>query len=171
MKAIITILIFLLIGVSLSCQTNRNNQLTIQELEVYKTILGKKPKEIVVIDELLVGVFGEISTGGLKKILRGLQNDTFDNFLRINSVPTKIERDFQTVFDYPLITKADFEKKDVKPAGYYVFSRVGFSNDGKQAVVMFIDVRNPLGIKGAYFLLADKNGFWGITEESESWRS
>jgi hypothetical protein len=48
---------------------------------------------------------------------------------------------------------------------------VGFSNNGKQAVVMFADVRNPLGSKGIYFLLTKKGGFWEIEKESEIWRS
>lgn len=171
MKVIFTIIILLLIGTDLSCQINETNQLTTQELEIYRTILGNKPKEIIVIDESLVDRFGEISTGGLKEILSGLQNDTFENFVKINATSSSIADNVQTNFDYPLMTRVDFEKKDLKPAGYYVFSRVGFSNDGKQAVVMFIDVRNPLGIKGAYFLLANKKGFWEITEESEPWKS
>ena len=171
MKAIFTILISLLIGISLSCQTNENNQLTTQELEVYKTILGDRPKEIVVIDESGVGVFGEISTGGLKEILSGLQNDTFDNFVKINITPTSIADSVQTSFDYPLMTKVDFEKKNLAFSSHYVFSRVGFSSNGKQAVVMFADVKNPLGAKGTYFLLMKKDGFWEIEQESEIWRS
>ena len=171
MKALFTILVFLLIGTSLSCQTNEINQLTTQELEVYKFILGEKPKENVVIDESLVGVFGEISTGGLKEILTGLQDDTFDNFAKINATPLSITDSVQTNFDYTIMTKADFEKKNLALSSYYVFSRVGFSNNGKQAVVIFVDVRNPLGVKGTYFLLANKNGFWEIEKESESWRS
>ena len=155
----------------MSCQTNKNNQLTTKELEVYKTILGEKPKEIVVIDESIVGVFGEISTGGLKEILTGLQNDTFDNFVKINAIQSSIADSVQTSFDYPLMTKIDFEKKNLVYNSHYVFSRVGFSNNGKQAVLMFIDVSNPLGVKGTYFLLTNKNGFWEIEKESESWRS
>jgi len=165
------ILIFFLIGISLSCQTKQPNQLTAQELEVYKTILGNKPKEIVVINESMVGVFGEISTGKLKEILEGLQNDTFDNFAKVNSTPTSIEDSTQATFDYPLVNEVDFEKKNLALSSHYVFSRVGFSNNGKQAVVMFADVRNPLGAKGTYFLLTKKSGFWEIKQESEIWRS
>ncbi|HLM01400.1 MAG TPA: hypothetical protein VK400_10140 [Pyrinomonadaceae bacterium] len=166
MKILFAILIFLLIGVS--CQTKQINQLTKQELEVYKSILGEKPKEIVVIDESRVGVFGEISTGGLKKILTGLQSDTFENFVKMNATQTEINDKVRSSFDYPLIIRKDFEEKNI---GHYVFSRVGFSKDGKQAVVMFMDIRNPLGMKGAYFLLENKNGIWEITQESESWKS
>jgi hypothetical protein len=171
MKAIFTILIFLLIGISLSCLTTQTNQLTTQELKVYKTILGDRPKEIIVIDESIVGVFGEISTGGLKKILSGLKNDTFDNFVKINATSSSITDSVQTNFDYPLITKIDFEKKNLTLSSHYVFSRVGLSNNGKQAVVMFADVNNPLGGKGTYFLLTKKSGFWEIEQESEIWRS
>jgi hypothetical protein len=171
MKAIITILIFLLIGVSLSCQTNRNNQLTTQELEVYKTILSDKPKEVVVIDESTVGVFGEITTGRLKEVLSGSQNDTFDNFVKINASPLSTIDSVQTNFDYPLMTWVDFEKKNLTLSSRYLFSRVGFSSNGKQAIVMFADVRNPLGAKGTYFLLTNKRGFWEIEQKSEIWRS
>jgi len=171
MKAIFIILIFLLIGIGWSCQTNETNQLTTQELEVYKFILGEKPKEIVVIDESTVGIFGEISTGGLKEILSGLQNDAFDSFVKINATSSSIADSVQTSFDYPLMTKADFEKKNLALSSHYVFSRVGFSSNEKQAVVMFADVSNPLGAKGTYFLLTKKSGFWEIEQESEIWRS
>jgi len=171
MKTIITTLIIIFIGINLCCQTKKTNQLTTQELEVYKTILGDKPKEIVVIDESVVGVFGEISTGGLKKILSGLQNDTFDNFVKINATPSSIADSVQVTFGYPLVSKVDFEKQNLKPSRYYLFTRVGFSDDRKQAVVIFIDVCEPLCTKGAYFLLTNKNGLWEVAEESESWRS
>lgn len=170
-KVIFAILIFLSVGSGNSCQTKETNQLTTQELEVYKTILSGKSKEIVVIDETKVDVMGEISTGVLKETLRGLQNDTFDNFVKVNSTPSNIEDSIQTAFDYPIISKADFEKKNLEPSRYYVFSRVGFSNDRKQAVVIFIDVCEPLCSKGTYYLLTKQNGFWEITQESVFMRS
>jgi hypothetical protein len=170
-KVILTTLIIIFGGVSLCCQTRETNQLTTQELEVYKTILGEKPKETVVIDVSGVGIYGEISTDGLKKILSGLQNDTFDNFAKVNANSLSITNIVQTSFDYPLINKVDIEKNNLRLSGYYVFSRVGFSNDEKQAVVMFADVRSPLGAKGIYFLLTKKRGFWEIQQESEIWRS
>ena len=160
-----------MVEISLSCQRDKTNQLTTQELKIYKIILGEKPKEIVVINESMVGVFGEISTGKLKEILEGLQNDTFDNFAKVNSTPTIIKDSTQATFDYPLVNKVDFERKNLDSSRYYVFSRVGFSNDRKQAVVIFVDNRSPLGANGTYFLLANKNGIWEIVQESEMWRS
>ncbi|MDQ3798840.1 MAG: hypothetical protein M3384_05275 [Acidobacteriota bacterium] len=171
MKVIFTILVFLSLAIGLSCQTRETNRLTTQEFEIYKTILGDRPKETVVINESMAGIFGEIAAGGLKQILSELQNDTFDNFIKMNASRTKIEGNLQTGFEYPITTKADFEKKNLKPSGYYAFSRVGFSDDGRQAVLIFIDVCEPLCSKGKYFLLANKNGFWEIAQESESWRS
>ena len=160
-----------LIGVSLSCQKPETNQLTAQELKIYKIILGDKPKEIVVLDESIVGVFGEISTGKLKEILKGLQNDTFDNFAKVNSKAIDIENGFTAPFDYELLDKAEFEKKNLNLSGYYVFSRVGFSNDGKQAVVMFNYVCTALCSDGAYYLLQNKGETWEIIQKSESWKS
>ncbi len=171
MKIQFTILISLFIIFCSTCQTKQLNQLTAQELEVYKTILGNKPKEIIVINESLVGVFGEISTGKLKEILEGLQSDTFDNFAKVNSTPTNIEDSTQATFNYPLVNKVDFERKNLDSSRHYVFSRVGFSNDGKQAVVIFVDVCEPFCTKGNYFLLVNKNGNWQVVEESDSWKS
>lgn len=171
MKTLFTTIILMLIGIGLSCQKNYANQLTAQELKIYKTILGDKPKEVVVIDESIVGVFGEISTGGLKEILKGLQDDTFNNLAKINSNPTIVETGFEGAFDYPILSRAEFEKKKLNPGRYYVFSRIGFSNDGRQAVVMFIEVCDLLCGKGTYFLLKNNNGFWEIEKESEAWRS
>lgn len=171
MKIVFTVLIFLLVTILLSCQKSVSNQLTKQELEVYKTILGDKPKEIVVIDVKSVGVFGEIETGGLKEILVGLQNDTFDNFVKVNSVPPKIEGDIQANFNYPLVNGIDFNNDNLEHVRYYVFSRAGFSRDGRQAVVMFNSACLPLCGRGAYYLLEYKNEVWEVMQESEFYRS
>ena len=169
MKVIFTIL-FLLIGFSLRCQTNKINQLTKAELDVYKTLLAEKPNEIVVIDETKVGLFGEIKNGGLKEILKGLQNDTFDSFVKINSTPPFIDDNFKADFNFQVINKVEFEKT-LKPSNHYVFSRVGFSHDGKQAAVIFNQVCSALCGKGSYILLTNNDKGWEITEESISWKS
>ena len=170
MKVLFTIVILVVTFVS-SCQKNETNQLNTQELEIYKLILGEKPKEIVVIDETRVGVFGEINTGALKEILKGLQNDTFDNFAKVNSNPTNIDNTSNASFDYPILNKNEFEKKNLNLDRYYVFSRVGFSNHRKQAVVMFTFVCNALCSDRAYYLLEKKNDNWEIIQKSESWKS
>jgi hypothetical protein len=171
MKALFATIILVLIGVSLSCQKPETNQLTSQELKIYKTILGDKPKEIVVIDESMVGVFGEISTGKLKEILKGLQNDTSDNFAKANSKAINVENGFTAPFDYEMLSKTEFEKKNLNLSRYYVFSRVGFSDDGKQAVVMFNYVCTALCSDGAYYLLQNNGENWEIVQKSESWKS
>ncbi len=133
--------------------------------------MGEKPRENIVIDESRIGVFGEIDNGRLKDILKGLQNDTFNNFVKVNSIPINLEDGTTSPFDFPIFNKTDFEKKNLKSNRYYVFSRVGFSDDGKQAVVIFVDVCEPLCTKGNYFLLVNKNGNWQVVEESDSWKS
>lgn len=171
MKAISLALIFLLAVSVFGCRENENARLSKQELDVFKVLLSEKTKRMVVVDSSSVNRFGEIDTGGLKKILNGLREDTFDNFVNVNSISTSIENDVRADFDYPLVSGAEFEKMDKSLDGYYLFSRVGFANDGTQAVVIFINVPNPLGIKGAYYLLTNKNGLWIVEEQSEPWRS
>ncbi len=157
-------------GFGLSCGTAQSKQLTMQELEVYRILLTDKPKEIVVIDETIVGVFGEIESGGLKEILKGLQNDTFEDFVKANSTLPIIDDNLKTAFKYHITTKIDFEKEK-KPSRYYLFSRVGFSNNGKQAVVIFNQACLALCGKGSYILLNKTNGVWEIAEESITWKS
>ncbi len=171
MKALFATIILVLTVIGLSCQKNKTNQLTARELKIYKTILEDKSKEIVVIDESIVGVFGEISIGKLKEILKGLQNDTFDNFAKVNSKATNAENEFVAPFDYEILNKAEFEKKNLNLSRYYVFSRVGFSDDGKQAVVMFNYVCTALCSEGAYYLLQSNGENWEIVQKSESWKS
>ena len=171
MKALFATIMLVLIGIGLSCQRSETNQLTARELKIYKTILSNKPKEIVVIDESIAGIFGEISTGKLKEILKGLQDDTFNNFAKVNSKTTNIENGFTPPFDYEVLSKTEFEKKNLNLSRYYVFSRVGFSNDGKQAVVMFNYVCTALCSDGAYYLLQNNGENWEIVQKSESWKS
>ncbi|MEK7722947.1 MAG: hypothetical protein AAB336_01235 [Acidobacteriota bacterium] len=170
MKVLRLILILFVVGICLSCQTNSTNE-AIEELEVYKILLTNKPKEIVVINQTIVGVFGEIETGGLKHILKGLQDDTFESLAKRNLSSTDITFHSNLGFDYQILSQKDFETKKEKLIRYYLFSRVGFSNDGKQAVVRFDEVCHPLCSKGAYYLLSKKKGFWQVEEESEYWRS
>jgi hypothetical protein len=171
MKVKFAIIIFLMVGVSLSCQINEDNYLSVQEIKVYKKLLNGKPKMMVVIDESRVGIFGEISTGGLKEILKGLQDYTFKNLAKRNSNPTEIDFTINSNFDYQILSREELTKNEEKLYRYYVFSRVGFSSNGSQAIVMFTEVCEPLCSKGAYYLLSKKNGVWEIEEKSESWRS
>lgn len=160
-----------LVGICSNCQETQTNQLTEQELKIYKTVLGNKSKEVVVIDESRVDVFGEIGTGGLMKIFPALQKDTFDNFAQINSKPTKMEDIVAPDFEYLISNRTEFEKHANKVSRYFVFSRVGFSNDGMQAVVMFSFDCVPLCSEGAYYLLINSNEKWEIVQKSDSWKS
>lgn len=105
----------------MGCQTNETNQsndeinqLSKEELEIYNFFLKDKPKEIVVIDGSIIGGFGEIETGALKEILKGLQDDTFDNLVKMNAVPTKIKDYSTSNFDYTILDREEFEKRRLK---------------------------------------------------------
>lgn len=156
---------------SLACQTDKNIHLANEEAQIYKTLLANKPRQIVVNDETKIGMFGEIENGGLKEILTGLRNDTFESLAKRNLNSSEFHFASIEGFDYQILNRTEFDKFQEKPSRYYVFSRVGFSKDGKQAVVMFIQACDLLCSKGAYYLLSKENGTWLIDEESEMWRS
>lgn len=171
MKVILTTLIVIFVGLSLCCQTKEINQLTEQEYAVYMTVLSEKPENFIVIDVTPVDVFGEVSTGYLKELFKELHNETFDNFVMRNKKSPTIEKNFPIKNGYPIIGKDDFNKEHSEFSRHYVFSRVGFSEDGKQALVLFSDNCNPLCGKGAYYFLTNRDGVWKIEKESETWRS
>ncbi|CAN5623256.1 hypothetical protein BH24ACI2_BH24ACI2_15560 [soil metagenome] len=170
-KILFTTLITIFVGISLGCQTTETNHLTKQEYAVYMTVLSEKPENFVVVDETMVDIFGEVSTGYLKELFKELHIETFDNFVLKNKKSSTIEKSFPTKNGYPIISKDDFNKKHSESSRYYVFSRVGFSEDGKQALVLFSDACSPLCGKGVYYLLTNRNGVWEIEKESETWRS
>ncbi len=171
MKIIFTALIIIFVGVSLCCQTKETNQLTEQEYAVYMTVLREKPENFIVVDETTVDKYGEVSTGYLKELFKELHIETFDNFVLKNKKSSTIEKNFPTKNGYPIISKDTFNKKHSESGRYYVFSRVGFSEDGKQALVLFSDACSPLCGKGAYYLLANRDGVWKIEKEEETWCS
>jgi len=171
MKVILITLITLFAGLNLSCQTKEINLITEQEYAVYIAVLAEKTENFIVVDVTLVDVFGEVSTGYLKEVFKELHNETFDNFVLKNKKSPTIETNFPTKNGYPVINKDDFNKNHSESGRYYAFSRVGFSKDGKQALVLFSDVCNALCGKGAYYLLTNRDGVWKIEKESETWRS
>lgn len=171
MKIIFTILVFFIIVIGLNCKTEIDTRINQKELEIYKLLLGDKPKELVVIRSDSGFEALGVTKDAFKEILKGLQSDTFDDFVKVNSVPPKLEDDVRANFNYPIVNETDFNNDNLEQVRYYVFSRVGFSRNGKQALVRFSDVCHPLCGRGAYYLLENKNGSWEIVQESEYIRS
>lgn len=171
--------ISVLLGLSLSCQeaefkeiSNNVNEPfdTVQEeYVVFKALLREKRKGYVVLDEPPDEAFG-IRIEFFEKEFPDIQSDTLTNYVERNKVPLKIHPP-PFDFDYSVVNKKDFEKKLEKEFQYYEFSRVGFSNDGKQAFVHFSDVCKALCGKGAYYLLKKEGGNWKVVKESVAWVS
>lgn len=171
-RTVFLLLIILTIGFGTNCEQKISAELATQELEVYRLLLTDKPKELVVIDKSSIAdTLGIDNYKSTKHIFKKLQKDTFDNFLNINKVSPNIEEGFRLSSENLVISSTKFESLKSKPDRYFRFSRVGFSNDGKQAIVWFNESCEPLCMKAGFYLLNYKNGSWEIVEESEKLRS
>lgn len=174
-----TIFISVLFGLSLSCQEAEFREISNdvsepfdiiqEEYVVFKALLREKRKSYVVLDEPPDEVFG-IKTEFFEKEFPDIQSDTLTNYVDRNKVPLKIHPP-PFDFDYSVVNKKGFEKKLEKESQYYELSRVGFSNNGKQAFVYFSDVCKALCGKGAYYLLKKEDGNWKVVKESVTWLS
>lgn len=171
MKTILITLILMLAGGNLCCQTTDNNRLTEQEYAIYLVIIGDRPKNFIVVDETGVDVMGEVSSGKLPEIVIRVLPETIKDYAFKNRKPPTIASDFPFQDGYTVINKEEREKRIPEYGRHYVVSRVGFSGDGKQAFVRFVDSCAPLCGFGAFYLLTNQNGAWGIAVESEFFRS
>ncbi len=171
MKIIFVFLLFISIAAGTTCPRPPTEKLSERELEVYRALLGEKPKQIVVIGNASVEAFGLAEDDGLKKVLPGLQSDTLANYLEAIAAPVVTEDDNRSAFAFPIVTHAEFEAEASESFRFYYFSRVGFSADGRQAIVQFSQIAEPLGSKGAFYLLTKEADVWKIAYESESWHS
>lgn len=166
MKIILAVLFLMLMVLGLCCQPKENNQLTEREYAVYLAVIGERPKNLIVVDEKVANVFGEISSGKLPDLVPGTLQETIDDYALKNLNPIAIPENFPFKDGYQVIRKDDRGKLISELDGHYLFSRVGFSKNGTQAFVYFTGGRS-----GAFYLLSNNNGVWTIETKSESWKS
>jgi hypothetical protein len=171
MKIIVAVIISMLFGLALCCSTQENNQLSEQEYAVYLTVVGERPENFIVVDETVVDMFGEVSSGKLPDLFPGILQETIDDYALKNRKPSIIPDDFPFKVGHKVISREENVKLMSEYNRHYVGSRVGFSKDGKQAFVLFHDFCEPLCSEGAFYLLSNKNGVWMIETKSESWKS
>jgi hypothetical protein len=158
--------------------------LTDEEYKVFLTILGNDRRDFVIRDKIEGTALGQYGIDNLKQTFEEINSDIAEDYVLRNKESAQIEKRFPTKNDYILITEnelnklfesrrdwAGFYKKYPKSGGIYTFSRVGFSPDGKQAVV---SVGFGCGLrcgKGKFYLLQKEEGEWRITKEQVTWVS
>lgn len=173
---------FLIIALAISCgpkvdetmvadpaiEAERHAVIGFEEMEVFERVLQSRgqPSQFIVIDETIGGVMGELENNNLVSIIRSLQQETFDNFLWQKRQPIR-PITFPYEDELVVIRLSQVATSFPNAHRYPIFSRVGFSDDGRQALVYYID-NCPLCSYGGYFLLFRTSEGWGIQEESQT---
>jgi len=154
-----------------------------EEYTVYMVILGKDAGMFVVTDRSSVNDFGG-SGNDLKQNFDELNPETIEDFKSKNKESSRLEKKFPTKNTYVLISDEElkkffdkglnwegFYKKYPKSGGFSAFSRVGFSADGKQALVFVAQSCGGLCGEGNYYFLKNENGEWKVIKKQMTWIS
>jgi hypothetical protein len=164
-KIIFWICLLCIVGVEANCQLNSTNQLTKTELKIYETLIDEKSKVIITIDNSIPEKWG-INKEVLKKTLNLINNDTSENFLKILKYSSNIKEKFFLDSDNLIISNYDLDKTNLESKSNFIFSRIGFSNDGHQAIVWCTKNANSLGMSGGLYLLNKEKAVWKIEQKS-----
>ena len=114
-----------------------------------------------------------------------LKQATIDAFRKVNRQQTSLRRSFHPAIDYELVDSAQLEsffkrggvdwvafyKRFPGSPGIMTFSRVGFSEDGTQALFYLSNHCGELCGGGMYVVMEKRNGTWAIERELEMWIS
>lgn len=114
-------------------------RISMQEEAVQIRVLRGRPfSAFIVVDETIVGHFGELVDDNLRKNMPGLRADTFTDFVWKNRKPIRpISIPYED--EIAVIDRETLEKQYPNADRFPIFSRVGFSQDGRQALVYYID--------------------------------
>ncbi|MHC4165173.1 MAG: hypothetical protein ACYSUM_23920 [Planctomycetota bacterium] len=114
--------------------------------------------------------------------LEGLRKETYEDFYHRNKKPRDLtgkiesaclllpEENEELYPDGMQLRWKKFHEMYPKAPGI-IYLAVGFSPDGRQALLYCANQRGPLDGEGIYYLLKRTNRRWGITDEHESWIS
>lgn len=173
-------LIFALLSLSLSCGNSNFSEsensidepfdIIREEYNVFNTLLqGEERENYVVLNEPPDEKFG-INAEFFKELFDDIQTDTLSNFVERNRIYLMINKP-PFDFEFLVVNGKEFKNKLKEESQYYEFSRVGFSKDGKQALVYFANICSPLCGNGTYFFLKKEGIIWKVAKESAVWVS
>jgi hypothetical protein len=114
-----------------------------------------------------------------------LKRTTIDAFREVNRQQASLRRSLHPAIDYELVDSAQldsffkrgggdwaaFYKRFPGSSGIMTFSRVGFSEDGTQALFYVSNQCGGLCGAGMYVVMEKRNGSWSIEKEIEMWIS
>ena len=160
------------------------------EYEIYLLAIGTDKKRFVVSQQTKsesLSIDFERSKYVLNRLLEKfpeLQSDTLDNYEERNIKSVTIGENFPTKKQYAVVSETElekltwadpfidrFRKKYSDANGYYSLSRVGFSEDGRQALLYTYLYCGGLCASGDFYLLSSKSGEWMIQNKFTVWVS
>jgi hypothetical protein len=120
----------------------------------------------------------------IKSGLKGVSQETLDNYLERNKQPSQLPANMNLSTDYVLLSRKDLMEISSQPDwgellnakypgthGYIIFSRVGFNNTLDQAVIYVGNVDGPLMGAGYYYLMEKQKGQWLVKDQVMAWIS
>lgn len=125
------------------------------------------------------------TASSLQSTVPTLKQATIDAFREVNRQQASLQRSFHPAIDYEVVDTAQLEsffkkgggdwfafyKRFPGSRGITTFSRVGFSEDGTQALFYVSNVCGGLCGTGMYVVMEKRNGIWTIEKEIEMWVS
>lgn len=170
-------------------KTSSISKITAEEYKVYMAVLGKTKEMFVVRDKSGMDKESKnIDRFSVRDFLKELIPETIEDFQAKNKEIAQLKKKFPTKINYKLINidelreffayefdgEMDWEafyKKYPKSGGLYTFSRVGFSQDGQQALLFVTNWCRSLCGEGNYYLLKKENGEWKVINKHMIWIS
>jgi hypothetical protein len=170
----------------------KSSSVTAEEYKIYLTVLAGKKGTFVISDKTGMDDdsknFESLEKRGFTPFLEQINPKTKADFLEKNKDPVTLEKKLPPDFHYTFISIKDLKEKfdykfpgDMNWAAFretypeadnlYTLSRVGFSGDGRQALVF---VTNWCGVvcgEGNYFLLQKENDNWKVVNKVMTWIS
>ncbi len=125
-------------------------------------------KAVVIMSETKVF---KIMPNDLKANLKGLQDETIQNYIIRNKTTMTLENKFRCEMKIILVKESkikkilkkgwsNFKKKYPYSSGFIFLSRVGFNKDKTQALIYVGELWGPLAGVGYYILYNLENGEW-----------
>jgi hypothetical protein len=125
------------------------------------------------------------TASSLQSSVPTLKRTTIDAFREVNRQQASLRRSLHPAIDYDLVDSAQLEsifkrgggdwpvfyKRFPGSPGIVSFSRVGFSEDGTQALFYLSNHCGGLCGGGMYVVMEKRNGSWVIEKEIEMWIS
>jgi hypothetical protein len=139
-----------------------DSKISEDELAIFSIVLKDLPSNRSTIGGSPHEVLG-VNIENVKEVFPEINSDTFEDFARRNSSPVVIEGEYLVRPGYALVPRQSIDSD--KTQRHYVFSRIGFSRDRKQAFVYMLDACDPLCSRGAFYLLVARDGNWQVVRE------